>query len=599
MATGKFRDGDDARMAETAEPGAPSDVARSLGIANGRAQQQDRLVRRTAIGWKPEHLPPEHPRIAQLRLGFATQHRILLRQHEGPAAASQPGSVPVENGRACSPGAQLQRGCGDGEPRRRCQADQVGRVGEWERLVEVIDAPDQPSLAVAPGAEVLGVQVPDREHIGCAGDIRAACVPLLDPAVEGRPKERERRECHLLVLEPDVGSHQRHLACDPCLVAAGGFDDRLERRGSRHAGRYWRSRPCSCSCPEYAERNTVGLRIAFVSSAVPRRCGIATFTSDLVAALRATDSTVTCHVAAIEEPSIIRPYRSEVRWRIRQGDPQSYRAAALAINASNVDAVIVEHEFGLYGTWNDPVFVGGRWTDSAYEDHLRGFLEVLNKPVVTTMHTVLPAPSASIRQTVRNIDELSDAVIVMAVSAVAILADDYGFVGPPLVIPHGMPVIAPRGRHRFKAKLGVRGRTIISTFGLVDPRKGLEYMIAAMPRVVEAHPDALYLIAGQTHPDLLRVQGEDYRNTLIAQIHALGMDDHVAFIDQYMSQPDIIELLLATDVYVTPYLDPNQITSGTLSYALGAGKAVVSTRYVHAAEALADGRGMLVDFRDS
>jgi predicted GH43/DUF377 family glycosyl hydrolase/glycosyltransferase involved in cell wall biosynthesis len=351
--------------------------------------------------------------------------------------------------------------------------------------------------------------------------------------------------------------------------------------------------------PEYAERNTVGLRIAFVSSAVPRRCGIATFTSDLVAALRATDSTVTCHIAAIEEPSIIRPYRSEVRWRIRQGDPQSYRAAALAINASNVDAVIVEHEFGLYGTWNDPAFVGGRWTDSAYEDHLRGFLEVLNKPVVTTMHTVLPAPSASIRQTVRNIDELSDAVIVMAVSAVAILADDYGFVRPPLVIPHGMPVIAPRGRHGFKAKLGVQGRTIISTFGLVDPRKGLEYMIAAMPRVVEAHPDALYLIAGQTHPDLLRVQGEDYRNTLIAQIHALGMDDHVAFIDQYMSQPDIIELLLATDVYVTPYLDPNQITSGTLSYALGAGKAVVSTRYVHAAEALADGRGMLVDFRDS
>src|ERR1700694_976111 len=117
MATGKFRDGDDARMAETAEPGAPSDVARSLGIANGRAQQQDRLVRRTAIGWKPEHLPPEHPRIAQLRLGFATQHRMLLRQHEGPAAASQPGSVTVKNGSACSPWAQLQRGCGDGEAR--------------------------------------------------------------------------------------------------------------------------------------------------------------------------------------------------------------------------------------------------------------------------------------------------------------------------------------------------------------------------------------------------------------------------------------------------------------------------------------------------
>jgi predicted GH43/DUF377 family glycosyl hydrolase/glycosyltransferase involved in cell wall biosynthesis len=315
--------------------------------------------------------------------------------------------------------------------------------------------------------------------------------------------------------------------------------------------------------------------------------------------VRATDSTVTCHVAAIEEPSVIRPYRSEVRWRIRQGDAESYRAAARAINASTIDAVNVEHEFGLYGVWKEPVFIGGRWSDSAYEDHLRGFLEELRKPVVTTMHTVLPAPSPSIRETVRGIDALSDAVIVMAVSAVDILAHDYGLVRPPRVIPHGMPVIAPKGRHRFKAKLGVEGRKIISTFGLVDPRKGLEYMIGAMPAVVAQHPDALYLIAGQTHPDLLRVQGEAYRNTLIAQIHALSMDDHVAFIDEYMSQPDIIELLLATDVYVTPYLDPNQITSGTLSYALGAGKAVVSTRYVHAVEALADGRGVLVDFREA
>jgi predicted GH43/DUF377 family glycosyl hydrolase/glycosyltransferase involved in cell wall biosynthesis len=343
----------------------------------------------------------------------------------------------------------------------------------------------------------------------------------------------------------------------------------------------------------------VGIRIAFVSSAVPRRCGIATFTSDLVAAVRATDSTVTCHVAAIEEPSVIRPYRSEVRWRIRQGDAESYRAAARAINASTIDAVNVEHELGLYGVWKEPAFIGGRWTDSAYEDHLRGFLEELRKPVVTTMHTVLPAPSPSIRETVRGIDALSDAVIVMAVSAVDILAHDYGLSRPPRVIPHGMPVIAPKGRHRFKAKLGVEGRKIISTFGLVDPRKGLEYMIGAMPAVVAQHPNALYLIAGQTHPDLLRVQGEDYRNTLIAQIHALSMDDHVAFIDEYMRQPDIIELLLATDVYVTPYLDPNQITSGTLSYALGAGKAVVSTRYVHAVEALADGRGLLVDFRET
>ena len=296
---------------------------------------------------------------------------------------------------------------------------------------------------------------------------------------------------------------------------------------------------------------------------------------------------------------MLRPYRSEVRWRIRQGDPDSYRAAARAINASNADAVNVQHEFGLYGTWTEPAFLSGRWTDSVYDDNLRPFLEELRKPVVTTMHAVLPRPSDSVRETVRGIAALSDEVIVMASTAVGLLASDYGLTKPPRVIPHGMPVIEPHGRQHLKEKLGVEGRTIISTFGLVDPRKGLEYMIEAMPEVVARYPDALYLVAGQTHPDLLRVQGEDYRNTLIAQIHALGMDDHVAFIDQYMSQRDIIELLLATDVYVTPYLDPNQITSGTLAYAMGAGKAVVSTRYMHAAEALSGGRGVLVGFHDA
>jgi predicted GH43/DUF377 family glycosyl hydrolase/glycosyltransferase involved in cell wall biosynthesis len=345
-------------------------------------------------------------------------------------------------------------------------------------------------------------------------------------------------------------------------------------------------------------RRAPGIRIAFVSSSVPRRCGIATFTADLIGAVRTADPTAACRIAAIDEPAVLRPYASEVRWRIRQGDVDSYRAAAHAINGSNADVVNIQHEFGLYGRWSEPVFANGRWSDSVYEDHFRPFLEELRKPVVTTMHTVLPRPSPSIREAVRGISTLSDEIVVMASTAVGLLASDYGLKAPPRVIPHGMPVIDPHGRHRFKRKLGVEGRTIISTFGLVDPRKGLQYMIQAMPAVVARYPDALYLIAGQTHPDLLRVHGEEYRNSLIAETRALGMDHHVAFIDNYMSQRDIIELLLATDVYVTPYLDPNQITSGTLSYALGAGKAVVSTRYMHASEALGDGRGVLVEFRD-
>ena len=345
-------------------------------------------------------------------------------------------------------------------------------------------------------------------------------------------------------------------------------------------------------------RRVPGIRIAFVSSSVPRRCGIATFTADLVAAVRTADPTATCRIAAIDEPAVLRQYASEVRWRIRQGDAESYRAAAQAINGSNADVVNVQHEFGLYGRWSEPVFANGRWSDSVYEDHVLPFLEELRKPVVTTMHTVLPRPSPSIRATVRGISELSGEIVVMASTAVGLLADDYGLAKPPRVIPHGMPVIVPHGRQGFKRKLGVAGRTIISTFGLVDPRKGLQYMIQGMPAVVARYPDALYLIAGQTHPDLLRTHGEEYRNSLIAETRALGMDHHVAFIDNYMSQRDIIDLLLATDVYVTPYLDPNQITSGTLSYALGAGKAVVSTRYMHASEALGEGRGVLVDFRD-
>ena len=151
----------------------------------------------------------------------------------------------------------------------------------------------------------------------------------------------------------------------------------------------------------------------------------------------------------------------------------------------------------------------------------------------------------------------------------------------------------------MKKKLGVLGRTIISTFGLVDPRKGIEYMIEAMPAIVASHPSALYVIAGQTHPELRRHDGEKYRNQLVATVKRLGLQNHVSFIDEYMAQRDIIELLVASDVYVTPYLDPQQITSGTLAYALGAGKAIVSTAFVHAREALADGRGMLVPFRDS
>lgn len=336
-------------------------------------------------------------------------------------------------------------------------------------------------------------------------------------------------------------------------------------------------------------RPATDLKIVFVSSSLPRRCGLATFSADLMAAVKVADPSVTCLVAAIDEPDEFRRYGGEVRWRIRQGDASSYRAAAEAINCTNADIVNVQHEFGLYGTW----------TDGVYNDHLRRFLETLRKPVVTTLHTVPPEPTPSMREAIRSASELSDAIVVMASVAAGILLDRYGIAEVPVVIPHGMPAIQPGGRVRMKKKLGASARTIISTFGLVDPRKGIEYMIEAMPAIVATHPRALYVVAGQTHPELRRRDGEKYRNQLVETVKRLGLQNHVSFIDEYMAQRDIIELLLASDVYVTPYLDPQQITSGTLAYALGAGKAIVSTAYLHATEALADGRGIQVPFRDS
>lgn len=341
------------------------------------------------------------------------------------------------------------------------------------------------------------------------------------------------------------------------------------------------------------------MRIAFVSTWPSRRCGIATFTSDLVAAVQAADEDVVCEVAAIDERNSVRAYGPEVRWRIRQGSPDGYVAAARAIGGSDADVVCVQHEFGLFGLWKDESWQGDTWIEGTYIDHLTPFLQEVGKPVVVTMHTVLPEPTEPVRDAVRNIAANADHLIVMAETAVDILRNVYGVATPTSVIQHGMPHIEPRGRRELKEKLGLAGRQIVATFGLVGPGKGLEYVIESMPWVVQDHPDALYLIAGQTHPELLRHHGEEYRNKLTEMIEDLGLEDNVAFLNQYLQQQDIIELLLATDIYVTPYLDPNQITSGTLSYALGAGKAVVSTPYLHAEEALADGRGLLVGFRDA
>jgi glycosyltransferase involved in cell wall biosynthesis len=329
------------------------------------------------------------------------------------------------------------------------------------------------------------------------------------------------------------------------------------------------------------------LSIALVATCPPRQCGIATFSSDLERALKSADPSVLIQWAAINEAMSIHPYGPEVRWRMRQGDPESYLAVAEHLNAAAIDVVSLQHEFGLYGIWGEP-----------FEDHLPAFLDVLQKPLVTTLHSVLPNPSPSINAAVQRLVRRSYQIVVMAERARSLLIDDYA-VHPSkvCVVPHGVPPVEPQGRTRMKEQLDLTGRTIITTFGLVDPRKGLEYMIEAMQTVREYDPQALYLIVGKTHPELARREGETYRRQLWQLVVDRGLQRHVNFVDEYLTQAHIVEYLLASDVYVTPYLDPKQITSGTLAYALGAGKAIVSTPYPHAVEVLSDGRGILVPFR--
>lgn len=336
------------------------------------------------------------------------------------------------------------------------------------------------------------------------------------------------------------------------------------------------------------------MRALFVSPITPRQNAVAYFTGDLMAAMREVDPQVRSRVAAIDEPGVVRPYGPEVRWRIREKDPESFRMAADAISGSNADIVSIQHNFDMFGVRHGPDYQRG-----LYEDHLRPFLEGLQKPSIVTLHTLVPRPSPTVRDAVRGMAELSQGLVVMSHAAADLLVSDYGVKVAPSIIPHGFPKVGAKRGANLREKLGLSGRTIISTLGLVDTRKGIEYMIEAMPKIVERHPEALYLIAGETDPDQLMMNGEEYRNRLHSQIEKLGLSNNIAFLNQRLSQRDMADYLVATDVCVAPYLDTNQITSGTIAYAVGAGKAIVATTTSYSAEVLADGRGILVPPADS
>jgi len=327
-------------------------------------------------------------------------------------------------------------------------------------------------------------------------------------------------------------------------------------------------------------------RTLFLGSYPPRECGIATFMKDVLDSYDQVSGLSNEVVAIDEAGGEQREYPANVVARLRADDRSSYRAVAHAINAHPAEVLDVQHEYGLFGGPD------GIW--------FLDLLEELTKPVVVSLHTVLPKPDDNHRATARRLCERADAVVVLSQTGKDILIDEYGVDPDKLrVIHHGVPDVPFRSTDVAKAKFGVSGRMVISTFGLISRGKGLEFGIDAMQAIVARHPEVLYLILGQTHPNVRRHEGESYRHELVARIAELGLQENVKLVDRYLEFDELLDYLAATDIYLTPYLNPVQIVSGTLAYAVGAGKAIVSTPYLYAEELLAHGRGFLAPFRDA
>lgn len=327
-------------------------------------------------------------------------------------------------------------------------------------------------------------------------------------------------------------------------------------------------------------------KIAFVGDYLPRKCGIATFTTDLRTAVAGLWPRFECLVVPVNDLAGGYNYPPEVRFEIQEQHLPSYQQAADFLNLTNADIVCVQHEFGIYG--------------GPAGSHLLALLRALRAPIVTTLHTVLREPNAEQGRVMQDLIRLSTRLMVMTAKGEAFLREVYQAPASKIdLTPHGihdMPFVDP---NYFKDEFGVAGKQVLLTFGLLAPNKGIEYALQALPAIVREFPDVVYIVLGQTHPNLLRDQGEAYRLSLERLAKDLGMQKHVVFFNRFVELEELKAFIGAADLYLTPYLNEAQITSGTLAYAFGAGKAVVSTPYWHAAELLADGRGRLVPFRDA
>jgi len=340
----------------------------------------------------------------------------------------------------------------------------------------------------------------------------------------------------------------------------------------------WLDTPKACSLP-------LPTRIAFVGNYLPRQCGIATFTTDLCAALTVEYGEGRLFAIPVNDPESSYQYPEQVRLELEQEDLASYERAAEFLNFNGNDLVCLQHEYGIYGG------AAGR--------HVLALLRKLKMPVVTTLHTVLREPNPDQRAVLVEIARLSDRLIVMSEQAAQFLRDIYSVPSGKIdIIPHGVPDFQFMDPNYFKDQFGVEGKSVLLTFGLLSPNKGIENVIRAMPAILARHPNVVYIVSGVTHPHIRRRDGERYREELQALAVELGVSSNLILINRFVSAEELVEHVGAADIYITPYKQEAQIVSGTLAIALGAGKAIISTPYWHAKELLKEKRGVLVPFEN-
>lgn len=326
-------------------------------------------------------------------------------------------------------------------------------------------------------------------------------------------------------------------------------------------------------------------RIAFVGNYLPRECGIATFTTDLCSALRNEYGQDRLFVIPVNDPGSHYDYPEQVRLELEQEDLASYERAADFLNFNGNDLVSLQHEYGVYG--------------GEAGSYILALLRKLRMPLVTTLHTVLREPDVAQREVLEEIASLSDRLVVMSKLAAGMLRDIYAVPEEKIdLIPHGVPEMSFMDPNYFKDKFGTEGKSVLLTFGLLSPNKGIENVIRALPSILAHHSDAVYIVSGVTHPQIRRREGEQYRESLQALAEDLGVSAHLILNNRFVSTEELIEHVGAADIYITPYQQEAQVVSGTLAIALGAGKAIISTPYWHAKELLAEGRGMIVPFED-